>query len=192
MPPASDTSAAAATRMPTTTILARLAQDRASRLLFAVLAVVAFTLYGSVLPAEQAGGHLGPANIALLSPPLLAFALMLALGLAVVLTLQTYAVRQAAAARRAAGGRTALGAGGFLVSLVPSLCCSPVLPAVLAIFGIGASGATATMQAIAPYKYAILTAILVLFALTGWWTLRRLAAASPASCDSGDCSSPST
>ena len=158
-------------------MLARLTRDHLSRLLLIVLAVVAFAVYGSVLPAEAAGGHLGPANIALLSPPLLAFAL----GLAAVLTLQVYSARQAAAARRAAGGRTALGAGGFLVGLVPSSCCSPALPAVLAIFGIGASGATATMQAIAPYKFAIFAAILALFALTGWWTLRRIAATAPAS-----------
>ena len=136
--------------------------------------------------------HLAPPIALRLAPPLLAFALMLALGVAVVLTLQVYSMRQAAAARRSAGGRSAVGAGGFLVSLVPSLCCSPVLPAVLAIFGIGASGATATMQAIVPYTFAILTAILALFAATGWVTLRRIAAASPASSSSsGNCCSPS-
>lgn len=160
-------------------VLARLRRDRPSQALFAVLAAVAFLVYASVLPAEEVGGTLSPANITLLSGPLLVFAVVLALALAAVVTLQIFALRQAAAARRAAGGRTVLGGLGFIASLVPSLCCSPVLPAVLAVFGVGASGATATMKTIAPYKFAVLTAILLLFALTGWWTLRRTAAQNP-------------
>lgn len=158
----------------TTALMTSVARDRISQVVFAVTTVLAFLVYGSVLPSEAADGSLGPTNIALLSTPLLAFSIVLALGLAAVLTLQVYSVRQAAAARRSARGRGALGGAGFLVSLVPSLCCTPLLPAVLAVFGIGASGATATMKAIAPYKFMILTAILVLFVATGWWTLRRL------------------
>jgi hypothetical protein len=158
----------------TKAVLVSMIQERASQIVFALTALVAFLVYGSVLPSEKADGQLGPANIAVLSGPLLAFSITLALGLAAVVTLQVYSVRQAVAARRGAGGRGAVGGVGFLVSLVPSLCCTPVLPAVLAVFGIGASGATATMKAIAPYQFYILTAILVLLALTGWWTLRRI------------------
>lgn len=122
-------------------VLASTARDRTSQAVFASTAVVAFLVYGSVLPSEEANGQLGPANITVLSGPLLTFSMVLALGLATVVTLQVYSVRRAAAVRRAAGGRGALGGAGFLVSLIPSLCCTPVLPAVLAVFGIGASGA---------------------------------------------------
>lgn len=155
-------------------VLAEVAHDRHSRVVFAVVAVAGFASYATVLPSEQADGQLSLSNWTHLTGLLLGFAVLLALGLAAVLTVQIYVMRRVLAARRAAG-RAALGSIGFLASLVPSLCCSPVLPAVLSLFGVGASGATVTMTTIAPYTTAILAATLVLFVLLGWWSLRRLA-----------------
>lgn len=172
-------------------VLGRLVRDHTSRVVFLILAVLSFAVYATVLPSEEAGGRLTLSNWTYLTGPLLAFSIVLAIALATVLTLQVYAVRQAIAARRAAGGRAALGGVGFLASLVPALCCSPVLPAVLALFGVGASGATATMKTIAPYATVILTATLVLFVLLGWWSLRRLVRQYAASVgEDADCCTP--
>lgn len=165
-----------ATRPSAGAVLGKVARDRASRIVFALTAIVAFVVYGNVLPVEEAGGRLAPANLALLSGTLLVFSIALSLTFAAVLALQMYAMRQAIPARRAASGRGVLGGAGFLVSLVPHLCCTPVLPAVLAVFGVGASGAAATMEAIAPVQLYVLTAVLVLFFSMGSWTLRRLTA----------------
>lgn len=170
------------TRTPTTStanslgpVLVQVARDRPSQLVFVLTGLVAFVVYGTVLPSDNAGGQLTLANWAYLDGILLAFSLVLSLGLATVLTLQIYALRQALLARRAAGGQGAVGGLGFLTSLVPSLCCSPVLPAVLALFGVGASGATATMKTIAPYRTLVLIAALALFAALAWWSTRRIA-----------------
>ncbi|MBK0868742.1 hypothetical protein INP57_18175 [Saccharopolyspora sp. HNM0986] len=172
-------------------VLAQLARDRPSRVVFATLTVITFAVYATVLPSEQAGGQLSLSNWTYLTGLLLGFAIVLALGLAAVLTVQVYALRQAVAARCTAGGRAALGGLGFLASLVPSLCCSPVLPAVLALFGVGASGATATMKTIAPYATVILTATLGFFLLHGWWSIRRLARQGSATAGVGeDCCGP--
>lgn len=103
-------------------VLAQLARDRLSRVVFATLTVISFAVYATVLPSEQAGGQLSLSNWTYLTGLLLGFAIVLALGLAAVLTVQVYALRQAVAARRTAGGRSALGGLGFLVSLAPSLC----------------------------------------------------------------------
>lgn len=166
-------------------VLAEVARDRLSRVVFAVVAVAGFAIYATVLPSAQAASQLSLSNWTHLTGLLLGFAILLALGLAAVLTVQVYAMRRVLAVRRAAGGRAALGGIGFLASLAPSLCCSPVLPAVLALFGVGASGATATMKTIAPYTTVILTATLVLFVLLGWWSLRRLARQYAASAGEG-------
>lgn len=169
------------------TVLARLVRDRPSQVVFVVLAVIGFAVYATVLPAEQAGGRLILSNWTYLTGLQWGFSVVLALGLATVLTVQIYAVRQALMVRRGAGGRAALGGLGFLASLVPSLCCSPVLPAVLALFGIGAGGATGTMKTIAPYATVILTATVVLFFLLAWWSIRRLARHTVVGWEGGEC-----
>lgn len=175
MPSSPRTTPARSRATSTSAVLSRVAADGTSRVVFAVLALIAFGIYATVLPSEEAGGQLSLTNWTYLTGPLLAFSIILAVGLSTVLTLQLYAMRQALAARRAAGGRAALGGAGFLASLAPALCCSPVLPAVLAVFGVGASGATATMKTIAPYLLHMLTATLFLFVALGWWTARRIA-----------------
>ncbi|WP_406690314.1 hypothetical protein REH65_31080 [Saccharopolyspora sp. ID03-671] len=183
--------APSATRPGTAKTLAQVARDRASIVLFIVLAVAAIGIYATVLPSEAAHGSLSLHNWAYLDATTLGFSLILGIAAAALLTLQTYALRQATAHRRTAGGRTALSGAGFLASLVPSLCCTPLLPAVLALFGIGAGGATATMKTIAPHRDIILLAILALFVALGWWTTRRIATrAGATSSTAPDCCGP--
>lgn len=171
----------------TSTALARLARDRFSRVLLVVLAVIGFAVYATVLPSEEASGRLSLSNWTYLTGLQWSFSIVLALGLATVLTVQVYAARQALAARRSASGRAALGGFGFLASLVPSLCCSPVLSTVLALFGVGAGGATATMKTIAPYATVILMGTVVLFVLLVWWSIRRLACHTAVAREDGEC-----
>lgn len=97
-----------------------------------MLAAGITVMYTVILPSISTK-QVGFANWQHLSGLLLGFSIALGAGLAAVLTLQVFAIRQAATTRRAAGGRTVLGGAGFLASLIPSLCCTPVLPAAFAV-----------------------------------------------------------
>jgi hypothetical protein len=45
---------------------------------------------------------------------------------------------------------------------------------VLAVFGVGAAGSSATMRLIVPRITGVLAAVLALLAVTGWWSARRI------------------
>ncbi len=162
--------------------------DQPSRVTFGVLAVLISTAYTLLLPfafTQRFSLH----NWQFLTTRLLVFAIALGIGMAVVLTVQIYAVRRAVAARRAAGDSTLSGVA-LIVSVLPTfLCCTPVIPTVLATFGVSAVGVyttTGTLQRFFDaHQTAFFAASLLLLAATGWWGLRRVARAaclSPAGC----------
>jgi hypothetical protein len=128
------------------------------------------------------------ANWHYLDAYLLAWSLVLGLGMGLVVSVQVYSMRRIARARAASG---AAGGVAFVASLLPSfLCCTPIVPTLLAfvgVSGVGLYGTTGALQHFfASHQSEFLAASLVLLAATGWWGLRKVATAgclSEAGCD---------
>jgi hypothetical protein len=168
-------------------VLRGLAGSRAQVAVFAVLAVGVALLYTLLLPFEFTQ-RLSFANWGFLTGPLAAWSVALGVGIAFVLTVQFSAVRQLAAARS-----TTLTGVALVASLLPSfLCCTPIIPTVLAFGGLSAAsvyGTTGTLQYFfAVHQTAFLAGSLALLAVTGWWAVRRVARAQ---CLTGACAVPS-
>lgn len=161
--------------------LRSVAASTGNRVVFAALAVAITAAYSVTLPfafTQRLSLH----NWQFLTARLLGFAIALGVGMAFLLTVQVHAFRAAAAVRRASGD-TALSGAALLVSLLPTfLCCTPVIPTVLAALGLSAIsvyGTTRTLQWFFEiHQTAFITASLGLLALTAWWSLRRVAHAS--------------
>ena len=120
------------------------------------------------------------ANWDYLDARLLAWAIVLGLFMGLVVSVQVYAMRKVVAARTASG---AVGGVAFVVSLLPSfLCCTPIIPSVLAFVGVSGVGlytTTGTLQHFfAVHQNELLAASLSLLALMVWWGLRRVARAA--------------
>jgi len=100
---------------------------------FLALAIFAAAagLYAFTLPAVYTGGVIGLISLRYLNAELLFFSLALAAAVSLALTLNIYAYRNYSS-RRSSG----VTVGAALSSIVPaSLCCTPLLPALLALFG---------------------------------------------------------
>jgi len=117
------------------------------------------------------------ANWDYLDAYLLTWAIVLGLAMGLVVSVQVYAMRKVAAARAASGA-----AGGvvFVASLLPSfLCCTPIVPSVLAFVGVSGVGlytTTGTLQHFfAVHQTGFLAASLALLAFMCWWGLRKVA-----------------
>jgi hypothetical protein len=128
------------------------------------------------------------ANWHYLSTGLLAWSIVLGAGMGLVASVQIYAMRRIARAQAATGT-----AGGVAVvaSLAPSfLCCTPIIPTVLAFVGVSGVdlyGTTGTLQHFfSVHQTQFLTASLALLAVTGWWGLRKIATAACLSDDGCD------
>ncbi len=162
-------------------VLRSVVTDRVNVLLFVVLAVAMTAAYSITLPfafTQRLSLH----NWQFLTPRLLGFAIALGAGMAFLLTVQVYAFRRAAAARRASGDK-ALSGFALVVSLLPTfLCCTPVIPTVLATFGLSAISVYSTTRSLQRFfeihQTVFIAASLVLLALTAWWSLRRVAQAA--------------
>lgn len=160
--------------------LRSVAADRANVLLFAVLAAAVTAAYTVTLPFAFSQ-RLSLRNWQFLTPRLLGFAVALGVGMAFLLTVQVHAFRRAAAARRASGDK-ALSGFALVVSLLPTfLCCTPVIPTVLATLGLSAISVYSTTRTLQRFfeihQSAFIAASLGLLALTAWWSLRRVARA---------------
>jgi hypothetical protein len=157
------------------------AAGTADRVVFAVLAVAITAAYSVTLPfafTQRLSLH----NWQFLTARLLGFAIALGVGMAFLLTVQVHALRRAAATRRASGDK-ALSGIALVVSLLPTfLCCTPVIPTVLATFGLSAISVYSTTRSLQRFfeihQTAFIAASLGLLALTAWWSLHRVARAS--------------
>ena len=123
---------------------------------------LALTLNVFTLPAAYTGGVIGLISLRYLTPELLFFSVALAALLSLALTLNIYAFR--ASVRRRSGGLTL---GALLSSLLPaSICCTPVVPTLLAILGASTPqifGLTGRIQGFfASYELPIPTFALIL------------------------------
>ncbi|MGC8463176.1 MAG: hypothetical protein ACP5P9_05855 [Acidimicrobiales bacterium] len=137
--------------------------------------VVAF-FYTLLLPFDYTQ-RFELANWDYLDAYLLTWAIVLGLAMGLVLSVQVYAMRKVAAARAATG---AAGGVAFVVSLLPSfLCCTPIVPSLLAFVGVSGVGlytTTGTLQHFfAVHQTEFLAASLVLLAVLCWWGLHKVA-----------------
>ena len=141
-------------------------QSQPYRLLALALFVLASTVYIFTLPAAYTGGVVGFISLRYLTAELLFFSLALAALLGLAVTLNIYAYR--ASIRRRSGGLTL---GAALSSFLPaSICCTPLVPSVLAIIGASTPqifGLTGRIQGFfATYELPILGFALLLLLLS--------------------------
>ncbi|MGH3279287.1 MAG: hypothetical protein ACRDNW_09130, partial [Trebonia sp.] len=157
---------------------------------FLAVAGVAASGYTLLLPFAQTQ-RLSFGNWGHLTGSQLAWAIPLSLGMALVVIVQAHAMRKVAAARAAT---TSAGGLAVVVSLLPTLlCCTPVVPSLLAFAGVSGLGLDETTGSVqyffAAHETGFLAAGLALLAVTSWWGLRKVARAA---CLSGDgCAVPS-
>ena len=179
---------------PWAAVIRQVAADRVDRAVFAAV-FVAVGFGDSILLPFDFTQRVSFANWRYLDARYLAFTVAFALAMAWVLTLQVHAVRRVLAARSSSGGPRRggpLGALAAVVSLLPSfLCCSPVVPTVIGLFGLSAATRLRTTGTIT-YFFATMQNLLLLGALalvvaSGLWSTRKLARAG---CFAGECSTP--
>ena len=179
---------------PWAAVVRQVAADRVDRVVFAVV-FVAVGFGDSILLPFDFTQRISFANWGYLDPRYLAFTVAFALAMAWVLTLQVHAVREVLAARSSSNAPRRsgpLGALAVVVSLLPSfLCCSPVVPTLVGLFGLSAATRLRTTGTIT-YFFATKQNLLLLGALalvlaSGLWSTRKLARAA---CFAGECSTP--
>ncbi len=149
------------------------------RIAFGLVSAGVALAYTILLPFDYTQ-RLELANWGYLSAYLVAWAIVLGVGMGLLLSVQVYAMRRVAKVRAASG---AVGGLAFVASLAPSfLCCTPIIPTVLAfvgVSGLGLYGATGALQHFfAVHQSEFLSASAVLLAVTCWWGLRKVAMAT--------------
>ena len=103
-------------------------ERRFYRLIGAISFVLFFIAYLFILPATYTGGHIGLISLHYLtwSDAVIAFVLSLLMGMLLPFIIFSY--------RMGGGTRKTSTAGGLLASLVtPFLCCTPVIPSIMAV-----------------------------------------------------------
>ncbi len=179
---------------PWAAVVRQVAADGVDRAVFASV-FVAVGFGDSVLLPFDFTQRISFANWGYLDLRYLAFTFAFAFAMAWVLTLQVHAVREVLAARESAGAPRRsgpLGALAAVVSLLPSfLCCSPVVPTVVGLFGLSAGTrlrATGTITYFfATNQNLLLLGALALVVASGLWSTRKLARAT---CFARECSTP--
>jgi hypothetical protein len=162
----------------------QVATDRIDQLVFVAVAVAVGFGYSVLLPFDFTQ-RISFANWHYLDARYLIFTVAFALGMAWVLTLQVHAMRRIArdaATRAPARHNGPVGALAAVVSLLPSfLCCSPVVPTVVSLFGLSAATRLHTTGRIqyffATKQDGLLIAALALLVASGLWSTRKLARA---------------
>ena len=137
-------------------------QSQPYRYLALGLFALALTAYVFTLPAVYTGGVIGLISLRYLNAELLFFSIALAALLSLALTLNIYAFRTAT--RRRSGSLSL--AGVFSSFLPATICCTPVVPTLLAILGATTPqifGLTGQIQGFfATYELVILAFALIL------------------------------
>lgn len=95
-----------------------------------VIFVIVFLLYLIILPASSTGGQLSLVNLNYLSPQLGAFAFVMAIMLALIIPMNIKLRNSGQRTHKT--GAVIGGAGGLVGSL---LCCSYILPSLIALLG---------------------------------------------------------
>jgi len=85
-------------------------------------------LYLFTLPATYTGGRIGLVSLKMLTPELGIFSFVMAFLVGLILPMSVYSFKSNMKIKKS-------GAGGFFVSILPSLlCCSPLIPSIAALF----------------------------------------------------------
>ena len=177
---------ASAGRMPPSWIvLGAVARDRVNQVVFLATGLVVVLLYSLLLPFDYTQ-RFSFANWQYLDTRLIAWSIVLGVGMSIVIVLQIHAMRRIAAARTRTG---AVGGLAFVGSVLPSLlCCTPVIPTVLAFVGfstVSVYGTTGTLQHFfATHQTEFFVGSLVLMALTASWSVHWICRTT---CLAGDC-----
>lgn len=135
--------------------------ERRYQLLGAGSFLALVTLYAFTLPATYTGGRVGLVSLRLLTPTLAGFAVVLSGLVAVLVPFNLYTLDLGAEAG------TATTTSGFLGSILPPLlCCSPLIPGLIAMVGAvfpAVAGTSGVIQGfIAVYEMEILAGATVL------------------------------
>lgn len=175
-------------RPATLKVLGEVLGTPARRVMVAGVAAAVTLLYTVLLPFDYTQ-RLTFANWQYLNASAVAWSLALGMMIGLVLGVQVYAVRKAAAAKVRTG---AAGIGALLVSLSSSfLCCTPIIPTLLAFMGVSGTGLYLTTGSLqhffATSQTPLLGASLALLVASGWWGTREIATAK---CLNGCCKPP--
>lgn len=175
-------------------VIAQVLSSPSNQILFVLLAVIIGTLYTIFLPFEFTQ-RFSFANWNYLDPYLAAWSTVLGIGMSVVLVLEIYAMRRIRS--RQAGTLSGL---AFIGSVLPSfLCCTPIIPTLLAFIGLSTVNIYGTTGALQHFfavnQTAFLSGSALLLALSGWWSARTIARAeclNDQCCDVGTSSNDSS
>ena len=175
-------------------VVARILSSPSNQILFVLLAVVIGTLYTILLPFEFTQ-RFSFANWNYLDPYLAFWSIVLGIGMSLVLVLEIYAMRRIRS--RQAGSLSGL---AFIGSILPSfLCCTPIIPTLLAFIGLSTVSIYGTTGALQHFfavnQTAFLSGSALLLALSGWWSVRTIARAdclNEQRCDVGTSSNDSS
>ena len=158
--------------------ISHMAKDPVTRCIFVLSALLVAFAYSVLLPYDYTQ-RVSLRNWQYLNVSSTAWAVVLGLAMAVVLSVQVYAMRTITAARASTG---VSGGFAFVGSLLPSfLCCTPIIPTVLAfvgVSGVGLYSTTGTLQHFfATHQTEFLLASLALLVFSSWWGIRKVATA---------------
>lgn len=147
--------------------------SRARVLLLLALGVPITILYSLLLPFEYTQ-RVGIGNWAYLTPLLGFWSVLLGFGIGFLLLVQIYSMRTLVAARPAK-----VGGGAALISLLPSfLCCTPLIPTLLAFVGLSGGTLYSTTGGVqhffATEQTPLLLFSLALILASSGWGLHRL------------------
>lgn len=156
---------------------------------FGIIALAVAFLYTLLLPFNFTQ-RLEFANWDYLSAALVVWSVVLGGAMSFVLVVQIYATRRVVEAKVASGTASGL---ALIVSLLPSfLCCTPIVPTLLAFVGVSGVGLYTTTGSIqhffAVHQTEFLAGSLLLLVLMAWWGLSKVAKAS-CLCEEG-CEAP--
>ncbi|MGC8460604.1 MAG: hypothetical protein ACP5OR_01985 [Candidatus Dormibacteria bacterium] len=160
-------------------LLGDIARDHVSQIVFLVTGCVTAFVYTLLLPFDYTE-RVSFDNWQYLDAGLIAWSIVLGFGIAAVVILQVYAVRRVAAVRTRIG---AVGGLAFIGSVLPSLlCCTPIIPTLLAFVGfstIGIYGTTGIFQHFfATHQTQFFVGSIALIVLSAWWSIHRMAKAT--------------
>lgn len=162
-------------------LLRELACDRVDRIVFVAAAIVVGFGYSVMLPFAFTQ-RVSLANWHYLDARYIVFTVAFALAFAWLMTMQVHATRSVLAGRRTAGGVARrggpVGALAAVVSILPSLlCCSPILPSLVAFVGLSGATSLQLQYVFATKETLFLVGTLVLLIAMGLWSTRKLARA---------------
>lgn len=162
-----------------TSVLGDVARDRVNQVVFFATAIVVTFAYSIFLTFAYTQ-RFSWANWHYLYARLLVWSVVLAVAMASVVVLQVHAIRRVTAARSRTG---VVGGLAFVGSVLPNLlCCTPIIPTVLAFVGfstVSVYGTTGTLQHFfATYQTQFFVASLALVGLTASWSMHRIAKSS--------------